>query len=60
MYRVRAINVGGILKPYLSDLEKDSDTEDLVHIDSELTEEEKKQAEVSFNWNLSIKRYVGS
>jgi len=60
MHRVRAINVGGILKPYLSDLEKDSDTEDLVHIDSELTEEESKQAEVSFNWNSSIKRYVGS
>ena len=58
MHKLRAINVGGILKPYLSDLEVEKDTDDLVHVDSKLDIEEKEGAECRFNWNNSIKRYV--
>ena len=59
MYKLRAINVGGILKPYLSDLGVENNLEDLVHIDSELNIEAQKQAQCRFNWNCSVKRYVG-
>ena len=58
MYKLRKINIGGILKPYLSNLGVEDDNEDLVHIDSELVTDEQKEAECSFYWNYSIKRYV--
>ena len=58
MHKLRAINVGGVLKPYLSDIGVESDTEDLVHIDSELNTEAEKEAECRFNWDSSIKRYM--
>ena len=58
MYKLRKINVGGILKPYLSNLGVEDDSEDLIHIDSELITEEEKEAECSFYWNYSIKRYL--
>ena len=58
MYKLRRINVGGVLKPYLSNLGVEDDSEDLIHIDSESTNEEEKEAECSFYWNYSMKRYV--
>ena len=57
MHKLRAINVGGILKPYLSDIGVERDTDDLVHIDSELDTAE-EGAECRFHWDSSIKRYV--
>ena len=59
MYKLRKVSVGGILKPYLSNLGVEDDTEDLVHVNSELTDDEQKEAECSFYWNYSMKRYVG-
>ena len=58
MHKLRAINIGGILKPYLSDIGVERDTDDLVHIDSELDTDAEKGAECRFNWDSSIKRYV--
>ena len=58
MHKLRAVNVGGMLKPYLSDIGVESDTDDLVHIDSELNTEAKEGAECRFNWDSSIKRYI--
>ena len=60
MYKIRAINVGGILKPYLSDLGVENDNEDLVNVDSNLNEDGDKQDEVFFDWNSSVKRYMKS
>ena len=58
MHKLRAINVGGILKPYLSDIGVESDTDDLVHVDSKLNVENEEGVECRFNWNSSIKRYI--
>ena len=60
MYKIRAINVGGILKPYLSDLGVENDNEDLVNVDSNLNEDGDNQDEVFFDWNSSVKRYMKS
>ena len=60
MYKIRAISVGGILKPYLSDLGVENDNEDLVNIDSNLNEDGDNQNEVFFDWNSSVKRYMKS
>lgn len=59
MHQLRAISLGGILKPYLSDLGQETETEDLVHIDSEPEEKTEEQARCRFNWNSNQKRYLG-
>ena len=59
MYKIRTINVGGILKSYLSDLGVENGNEDLVHVDLNLNEDGDRRSEVFFNWNSSVKRYLG-
>jgi hypothetical protein len=55
LVRVRAVEVGGILKEYLKTDEPVSDDE-LIMSDEERLEE--LQGHVTFNWNRSIKKYV--
>ena len=57
MYKLRSINVGGILKPYLLDLGIENDLEDLIHIDSELNMEDREQAQCRFNWKSEDGKY---
>ena len=59
MYKLRAVSVGGVLKSYLSDLGQESDSEDLVHIESKLDVDGQQQAQCYFSWNHSFKRYMG-
>ena len=59
MYKLRTVSVGGVLKSYLSDLGQESDSEDLVHIESKLDVEGQEQAQCYFIWNHSLKRYMG-
>lgn len=55
LVRVRAVEVGGILKEYLKTDEPITDAE-LIMTDEERLEELK--GHVTFNWNRSIKHYV--
>ena len=59
MYKLRAVSVGGVLRSYLSDLGEDSDSEDLVHIESRLDVEGQQQVRCYFSWNYSLRRYMG-
>ena len=59
MHNLRVVSLGGILKPYLSDLGEENDDEDLVHIESELDVDVEQKARCYFNWNYSSKRYMG-
>jgi plasmid rolling circle replication initiator protein Rep len=56
LVRVRAVEVGGILKEYLKTDEPDSDEELIGKSDEERLDE--LQSALSFNWNRSIKKYV--
>ena len=59
MHNLRTVSVGGILKSYLSDVGQESDTEDLIHIESKLDVEDEEQAKCYFSWNHFSKRYIG-
>lgn len=58
MRNLRVVSVGGVLKSYLSDLGEESDSEDLVHIESKLDVESQEYAQCYFSWNYSLKRYM--
>ncbi len=59
MHNLRTVSVGGMLKSYLSDVGQESDSEDLIHIESKLDVESEQQAKCYFSWNYSSKRYIG-
>ena len=59
MHNLRVVSVGGMLKFYLSDVGQESDSEDLIHIESKLDIEGEQQAKCYFSWNYSSKRYIG-
>jgi plasmid rolling circle replication initiator protein Rep len=56
LVRVRAIEVGGILKEYLKTDEPVSDEELIGQSDEERLDE--LQSSLTFNWNRSIRKYV--
>jgi plasmid rolling circle replication initiator protein Rep len=57
LVRVRAVEVGGVLKQYLKTDEPDSD-EELIGHQSDEEKLDELQAALTFNWQRSIKRYV--
>ena len=59
MQNLRTVSVGGILKPYLSDIGQESDSEDLIHIESDSDVDAKEKAKCYFSWNYKSKRYMG-
>lgn len=59
MRNLRTVNVGGILKPYLSDIGQESDSEDLIHIESESDSDTEQKGKCYFSWNFNLKRYLG-
>jgi hypothetical protein len=57
LYKTRAIATGGILKKYLSDLEKEP--EDLIHADEDgYTPVDEESPRMAFSWHRSLNRYV--
>jgi plasmid rolling circle replication initiator protein Rep len=56
LVRVRAVEVGGVLKQYLKTDEPDSDEELIGQSDEERLDE--LQSALTFNWQRSIKKYV--
>jgi len=57
LYKTRAIATGGVLKKYLSDLEKEP--EDLIHADEDgYISVDDKSARAGFSWHRSLNRYV--
>jgi hypothetical protein len=56
LVRVRAVEVGGVLKEYLKTDEPVSDEELIGQSDEEKLDE--LQSALTFNWKRSIKRYV--
>lgn len=58
MYKIRAVSVGGALKPYLSDVGNEDDKEDLIYIEPELESEGRESGRCYFSWNYPTKRYI--
>lgn len=58
MHNLRSVSVGGILKSYLSDFGKETDSEDLIHIKSKVNLEDEQLTKFYFSWNYSSKRYI--
>jgi hypothetical protein len=57
LYKTRAIATGGVLKKYLSDLEKEP--EDLIHVDEDgSVPKDEESARAAFKWEQNFNRYV--
>lgn len=57
LFKTRAIATGGVLRKYLSDLEKEP--EDLIHADEEgYTPVDEESPRMAFSWHRSLNRYV--
>ena len=57
LHKTRAIATGGVLKKYLSDLEKEP--EDLIHADEDgFTPVDEESPRMAFSWHRSLNRYV--
>jgi len=55
LHKTRAVAVGGVLKQYLADLEKEPD--DLIHVD-ESSQSGEEQGRLRFDWRYKKKQYT--